>query len=170
MHDTAVMISCLSAFPQLFSSSSSKKKPVWTPTDTYYQRLRSRVTGSKTKKGTLYDLSLVSVPGQNDEMQHHNPATTNQAYGNQYSIAHRDKDSSFDSLEQEVVLVPQNVVHKPTAMCYGGSVGHNQDRPQADQITRKLEYRVTEEHMPQPQRPCSQCGHSRGQDNGVHRG
>lgn len=76
----AVIVSCLASFPQLFSAAAHKK-PVWTPTDTYYQRLRSRMTGSRQKKDTLFNLSVMSIPDEDGVVsehqltQAHNPFT-----------------------------------------------------------------------------------------------
>lgn len=68
----AVIVSCLSAFPQLFKASSHQPKPQWTPTDTYYQRLRSRMKErSKRSLDPLYDTSALTMPGLDVEANSH---------------------------------------------------------------------------------------------------
>lgn len=74
---TAIVVSCLSAFPQLFSGSVHNKKstPAFQPSDTYYNRLASRVRSRKNLKAPnsidedLFDLTSVSSPGNADIVQ-----------------------------------------------------------------------------------------------------
>ncbi|ETS81749.1 hypothetical protein PFICI_06751 [Pestalotiopsis fici W106-1] len=59
----SVIVSSLSSFPQLFSASSRKVKPQWTPTETYYRRLRTRMLKRKERStDPLYDISAISMP------------------------------------------------------------------------------------------------------------
>lgn len=67
----AVAISCLSAFPQLFVPASRSANPQWSPTDTYYQRLRSRMKRSPTRRlDPLYDVSAFTLPDRDVEATH----------------------------------------------------------------------------------------------------
>lgn len=62
---TAVVISCLSSFPQLFNQGKAKQKPVWVPTDTYYRRLQLRMKAKNKTLSTSHDLSSpISVPAR----------------------------------------------------------------------------------------------------------
>lgn len=123
---TAISISCLSAFPQLFSGKA-RKKPVWTPKDTCYQRLRSRTKLSRRKQNTLYDLSTITVSGDQEA----------------------EPQINTDSMDRQgPVLVPKSTWQKPTATCYRGPTDENAIAPQASQITRQFEYQITEQQAP----------------------
>lgn len=62
LHLLAVIISCLSSFTQLFSHGRTKQKPALAPTDTYYQRRKSRIRANTIKSNTTHDLSsIISV-------------------------------------------------------------------------------------------------------------
>lgn len=110
------MVSCLSAFPQLFAASARETKPQWTPTDTYYQRLKTRMQNRATRSGDpLYDISAVSMPDRDVE------------------------STSYES--QRPVLRPE--MNQLATQCSVGPHGENTLQPE-DQIMRKLEYRVVE--------------------------
>lgn len=116
---TAVVVSCLSAFPQLFTASGRAVKPQWTPTDTYYQRLKSRMQGRSARSLQLdpfYDISAVSMGGRDME-------TASVSHESQHPVLRRD-------------------ISQPVAQC---SVGPRSPiTPQQNQIMRKLEYQVAE--------------------------
>ncbi|ROW13814.1 hypothetical protein VPNG_03623 [Cytospora leucostoma] len=58
----AVIVSCLSAFPQLFAASARKKKPQWSPSETWNQRLRSRMQKQHARStDPLHNISAVTI-------------------------------------------------------------------------------------------------------------
>lgn len=65
----AVVISCLTAFPQLFAASARESKPQWKPTNSHYQHLKSRMRGKSARStDPLYDISAVGLPDQDTDM------------------------------------------------------------------------------------------------------
>ncbi|PSR75301.1 hypothetical protein BD289DRAFT_399406 [Coniella lustricola] len=59
----AIAVSCLSAFPQLFTASTNANKRVYKPTDSYMRmmsRIRSRRNLKQSNEHTLYDLSAAA--------------------------------------------------------------------------------------------------------------
>ncbi|KAK7707699.1 hypothetical protein SLS63_013692 [Diaporthe eres] len=114
--ENAIIVSCLSAFPQLFATSTRKIKPKWTPSETYYQRLRSRMQKRQARfTDPLYDMSSVTMPDRDQK---------NTSYAN-----------SYESHQQ--VLAPE--MGQNNAQCiavtYPSSTMQNQ-------ITQQVEYRV----------------------------
>lgn len=90
----AVIISCLSSFPLLFSQgNTTRQKPVWTPTDTYYQRLRLRMKAAPKESGTSQDRSsTITMPAQPSPELNRSRVLSGQHM--QYTV-------SFDSLEMQ---------------------------------------------------------------------
>ena len=125
---TAIIVSCLSAFPQLFTSSHPLKKPVYRPTDTYYQRLASRMKLNSTKKSAesgLYGLSAVSVS---------QPQPTYDS---------RTSDQDFETFDSQV-LVPNHAFNRegPMAVCYKSKADGTQNIGSQGHIMREREYQV----------------------------
>ncbi|RWA05743.1 hypothetical protein EKO27_g9360 [Xylaria grammica] len=63
----SIVVSCSSAFRQLFTvSAEPKNKPAWSPTASYYERLRSgfRSRGKKHNDITLYDIPTITEVGK----------------------------------------------------------------------------------------------------------
>lgn len=88
----AVIVSCVSAFPQLFSQSSTRPKPVWTPTDTYYQRIKLRLRAISKEKSTLEKVPTVSS----------SPGTSVPELNVRSGLRQPDESAiSYDSLEME---------------------------------------------------------------------
>lgn len=116
----AIIIACLSAFPQLFAASSRPKKPVYQPTDTYYKRLQSRIRSKENSRESndTYNLSVDSL-AQDVQL----PTDTELAV-------------------QRPVPVLVSGYPEPVTVCYKGS--SMDGSPGADgQIKQKLEYQVT---------------------------
>lgn len=64
-YPVAVVISCLSAFPLLFKRGKERQKPANTPTDTYYERVRSRMKAiAKQTSNPHSPRSIVQMPSQ----------------------------------------------------------------------------------------------------------
>lgn len=152
---TAVIVSCLSSFPQLFSQGKTKQKPVWTPTDTYYQRLKLRVKATVKNTSTDHILSsIISVPARSlPELDSKKSLQREQV---QYA-------ASYDSLEMEpetpeevqqprqtesVVLPmsqPSPQLRNFAASLSGGRPDNDTSPPEKNHITREITYSVTKE-------------------------
>jgi hypothetical protein len=152
----AVVISSLSSFPQLFSPGNSKRqKPVWTPTDTYYQRLKSRMKATTKESSKSHDLtSIISMPPES-------PPELNRSRG--LNGEHTQYTVSFDSLEMQPgrpeqisqppqdeqlnVVMPQPTYQQDTlpVSSFGMWPEIDVDLPEKNQITRHITYSVTTE-------------------------
>lgn len=152
---TAVVIACLSSFPQLFNHSKTKQKPAWKPTDTYYRRLKSRIMGNNKESTAAHDISsIISVP-----------ARSLPQFDSSRSLEQRHTHyaASYDSLEMapempQQIRQPQQAEHVYVAMPHPS---HQQDSqsvsslgacpdsdtgvPEKNQITRHITYSVTKE-------------------------
>ncbi|KAM4064609.1 hypothetical protein HRG_005022 [Hirsutella rhossiliensis] len=120
----AIVVSCLSAFPQLFAQSARSANPVFKPTDTYYRRLKASM--QPRRKQTETALSDLSGLTKTDDLD--------------YARGPDLEGASHES--QRPVLVPGSP--KPAAVCYSrpagrGDVGHG------DGIKQELEYSVTKQ-------------------------
>ncbi|ROV91192.1 hypothetical protein VMCG_09333 [Cytospora schulzeri] len=127
----------------LFSASAAKKKPVWTPTDTYYQRLRSRMKTDNKKKDTLYDLSAISLPGEPEPVPTFNKANI--------SFPESGCDTTRGATSNDShppVLLPSPSLQRQVIVCSGGLSDHDTIAPQGNQIRRQMEYRVTQHETP----------------------
>lgn len=114
----AVIVSCLSAFPQLFAASTRRVKPQWTPTETYYQRLRSRIARRHARStDPVYDVSAITFHDRGQK-------TLVQA-------------SSFES--QQPVLGPEK--GRTAAQC-STTTARGQSPVHPDQILRQVEYGI----------------------------
>lgn len=185
---TAVIISCLSSFPHLFSPSKTKQKPVWTPTDTYYQRLRSRLKAAVKERSEDHTLSSISSV----------PASPLPELGSKRSI-HREQvqyAASYDSLEMEPetpeeiqrphqtysLVVP--AMSRPSLQprnFVGSFAGEHSDHdtrpPEKNHIIREMTYSITEEprvvygrsYRGQPSNLGKQEWKSRAFDAGSHK-
>jgi hypothetical protein len=123
-----IVVSCAAAFRQLFvSSTRSDKKPVWKPTDSYYERV---VSSFRSKRRKPSDTSnLYSIPG------------TSQAEEDKFDyIAMHD---AFEPASQHDSQGPMFVTRldKPAAACYSAP---DQYQIHANQIMREVEYHVTQ--------------------------
>ncbi|KAI1288185.1 hypothetical protein F5Y03DRAFT_380094 [Xylaria venustula] len=64
-----IVVACSSAFRQLFTVSAEPKNPAWSPTMSYYERLRSNFRSrdkKKQNKFSPYDISTVTETGDGD--------------------------------------------------------------------------------------------------------
>ncbi|KAI1451394.1 hypothetical protein F4805DRAFT_473809 [Annulohypoxylon moriforme] len=121
----ALIVSCLSAFPQLFAQSSHRKKPSFTPSQTYLKMI-SRIRARKEDKGRPWaDLTNVS---RTQELYHTciGPDTEMSSVRTQNS--------------REPVLVPQG--SRPIVHAYTGSSNDTVVVPE-NQIKRQFEVCVT---------------------------
>ncbi|KAJ4393372.1 hypothetical protein N0V93_002580 [Gnomoniopsis smithogilvyi] len=110
----------------------TKKKPVFTPTDTYYQRLASRMKSRQTKKSLesdLYNLSVVSV-----EVPKH-------TFDNRMS----DLIDPYLCVSESHTYIPNLVPGElePRVICYASEVRTADIEAAEGQITREREYQVT---------------------------
>lgn len=155
----AVIVACLSSFPQLFSGQgAAKQKPVWTPTDTYYQRLKSRMKATSKNSNTPYDLPTVASTPDHPQPE----------FESNRSLGRDQYAPSFDSLELEpevseeiqrghpqqpekAVVMAVPVYHGPAAVELEGHLNSNSVSPSPAHgihITRKISYSVTQEPTP----------------------
>lgn len=152
----AVIISCLSSFPQLFSQGKTKKqKPVWTPTDTYYQRLKLRMRAAPKESAASQDRSsIISMPAQPSP-------ELNSSRG--LNVQHTQYTVSFDSLEMQPerleqisqphqaeqvdVVMPQTTYQQDslTVSSFGTWPETDAELPEKNQITKHVTYSVTTE-------------------------
>lgn len=124
----AIVVSCLSAFPQLFAQSSrTNKKLGFTPSETYL-RMISRIRAKRNRtKDTWAELDPISQPT---------------AFDRSY-VSHDPEISSQRSVSsQQPVLVPNT--HRPVVHAYRGET---QDAPTGseDQIMHQIEFTVTKQ-------------------------
>ncbi|KUI59523.1 hypothetical protein VP1G_06755 [Cytospora mali] len=133
----AIIIACLAAFPQLFAAST-KSKPVWTPTESYYQRLKTRMKAAK-RSDPLYDLSAISIPGEPEDRH-----TIRYQVG---SHPAQDNDKASYSSERPV-LIPKASLHGQVTVCSSELSDPNVAPMQGQAIQRQLGYQVTQEEMP----------------------
>lgn len=151
-----MIISCLSSFPQLFSQGNIKRqKPVWTPTETYYQRLKLRMRVAPRESGASQDRSsVVSTPAQLSPKLNCSGGLNGQ---------HTQSTVSFDSLEMQPERPeqisqshqPEQVdlaMPQPTRQQDGLAVSpfgvwpkFDVDRPEMNQITKHVSFSVTTE-------------------------
>jgi hypothetical protein len=117
----AIIIACLSAFPQLFAASSRPKKPVYKPTDTYYKRLQSRMKSRKNSRESEDTVNL-SVDSLAQDVHHPSPTT-------EFAV-------------QRPVPVLVSGYPEPATVCYKGS-SMDGSLGADGQIKQKLEYQVT---------------------------
>ncbi|KAI1429876.1 hypothetical protein F5Y12DRAFT_725958 [Xylaria sp. FL1777] len=63
-----IVVACSSAFRQLFTDSAEPKKPAWSPTASYYERLRSnfRSRAKKQNSSLLYDITAATETGESE--------------------------------------------------------------------------------------------------------
>ncbi|KAM4058886.1 hypothetical protein HRG_014080 [Hirsutella rhossiliensis] len=120
--ETAIIVSCLSAFPQLFNQSARLSKPAFKPTDTYYQRLKASMRSKKRMNETRLD-DLTNLTRTTDDCDH--------LRGSHVDVA---------SHEHEGPLVPGS--SKPVALCYSPP-SNKAIRTDGGGIKQDLEYRVT---------------------------
>jgi hypothetical protein len=128
----AVIIACLSAFPQLFVTSAAKKKPVWTPTDTYYKRITSRMKTNSNNNNMSYSLSSISPSG---DFEAERPFS-NDSSG--LPRSGRDNNAmSYDS--RRLWLVPSAALQKPAVVYYGEYPHQNKAAQQKKQNQQNTE-------------------------------
>ncbi|KAI1451241.1 hypothetical protein F4805DRAFT_452121 [Annulohypoxylon moriforme] len=122
----AIVVSCLSAFPQLFTQSSRSQKPAFTPSESRL-RMMSRIRSRKNRtKDTLAELG--SVTQHTAAFDHSRVETDVEA------TSQRSQDS------QQPVLVPHT--HRPVVHAYRGPF-QEQSVGSESQITHQIEFSVT---------------------------
>lgn len=155
----AIIISCLSAFPQLFSGQA-KKKPVWSPTDTYYQRMRSKLKQSNKKQNTLYDISTTTVSGDHEleSKTSHFSMTNPQPTALPKAALPQSTASGLYGDSDEFAVVPLNnhlsrhESHENDAIYQfvpQGTQIVQQLLPLGSQLTPQLNYHFTQQQQPQ---------------------
>ncbi|KAI8630104.1 hypothetical protein F5Y19DRAFT_474493 [Xylariaceae sp. FL1651] len=120
-----IVVSCSSAFRQLFTASAqSKNKPAWSPTASYYERLKSnfRSRAKKQNNITLYDISTVTKT--DNDLDH-----VMMSEGSELVPHHSSQD---------FMLVPSEP--RPAVACY---TSPGLARVSGNQILHEQEYHVT---------------------------
>ncbi|KAI1653466.1 hypothetical protein F4813DRAFT_399845 [Daldinia decipiens] len=130
----AIIVACLSAFPQLFTGSTPKK-PVWTPTETYYHRLRERMKTKRENTEASYCFSTVSV----QTTSRVEPAISYP--GNSFMRPVDNRVLSSDS--QLPWLTPKDEQHNVAVSCSRELSGQETVVLHPNQIQHHVGYRVT---------------------------
>ncbi|KAJ4419066.1 hypothetical protein N0V82_005189 [Gnomoniopsis sp. IMI 355080] len=138
----------------LFNQSSTKSKPVWTPTDTYYQRLKLRLMGTNKPKSPLENLpTATSTPetferGFNSRSVLRQPDETAVSYDS-LEMEPEGQDIhhfQFQSAEKSAALIPVPQYQLPAVPPVGGQIGGGSAKRMDDgQITREITFSVTTE-------------------------
>ncbi|OTA54022.1 hypothetical protein K449DRAFT_469708 [Hypoxylon sp. EC38] len=122
----AIVVSCLSAFPQLFTQSSRNQKPAFTPSESRL-RMMSRIrVGKNRTKNTWAELGSVT--------QHTTAFDHSRAETDVEATSQRSQNS------QQLVLVPHT--HRPVVYAYRGP-SQGQSFGSEGQITHEVEFSVT---------------------------
>ncbi|KAI2631478.1 hypothetical protein GGS26DRAFT_591351 [Hypomontagnella submonticulosa] len=125
----AIIVSCLSAFPQLFTQSSRKQRPAFTPSDTYLKMI-SRIRRRKRH------------PGEGDTWV--NLTTVSQSQDFDCSRVAPDLEASSQRTEDsgQPVLVPN--MSRPIVHAYKGEF-QGQIAGLENGITKQFEFGVTKQ-------------------------
>lgn len=120
---SGIVVSCASAFRQLFlGSNSSNSKPVWTATDSFYDRM---ISSFQSKDKRANDANLYNIP---------DASQTGQAFG--YVSMRNESEAASQQSSQSPVVFPS--LSMPVADGYEAP-GQNYS-----QITKKVEYRAAQ--------------------------
>lgn len=129
----AIVISCLSAFPQLFQASARNKKPSFTPSETYL-RMMSRIRAKRNDKQGGDSWAELNSVSQSTAVDH--------------SLANQDLErySRGSQDNRQPVLVPHS--HEPVAYAYRGTPRNQSIEIEDDRITHQIEFTVTKQSSP----------------------
>lgn len=152
---TAVIISCLSSFPQLFNQGKAKQKPVWVPTDTYYRRLQLRMKVPTKKFNTAHDFSSTisvparSLPGVDSRRDQHEGYTQFSASYDSLEMPPEEPQQLRQPQQAEKPVVGMHNAFSPQDSLVTSSVRGFPDNgnglPEKGHITKHITYSVTNE-------------------------